>query len=172
MEKKRKYRYNIYLIGFMGAGKSRLGQTIHRMYRLETIDTDKAVENKEGLSVREIYEEYGQEHFRECEVRIMRKISGRKGLVVSTGGETPLQEENLKIMKNGKVIYVRTPFEEVLKRVRRRKTRPMLDGKTDEEIFELMKEREKIYEEAADHIVDTDGKKPEETAAEVVGLLM
>lgn len=172
MEKKKNYRYNIYLIGFMGAGKSRLGQTINRIYRLETIDTDRAIEKKEGLSVREIFESRGREYFMEREVRLMKKLSGRKGIVVSTGGGTVLQEENREIMKAGKVIYIRTPFEEILKRVKRRKTRPMIDGKSDEEIYELMKAREKIYEDTADYIIDTDGKKAEEIAAEVIELLI
>ena len=172
MEKKKNYRYNIYLIGFMGAGKSRLGQTINRIYRLETIDTDRAIEKKEGLSVREIFESRGREYFMEREVRLMKKLSGRKGIVVSTGGGTVLQEENREIMKAGKVIYIRTPFEEILKRVKRRKTRPMIDGKSDEEIYELMKAREKIYENTADYIIDTDGKKAEEIAAEVIELLI
>lgn len=172
MEKKKNYRYNIYLIGFMGAGKSRLGQTINRIYRLETIDTDRAIEKKEGLSVREIFESRGREYFMEREVRLMKKLSGRKGIVVSTGGGTVLQEENREIMRSGKVIYIRTPFEEILKRVKRRKTRPMIDGKSDEEIYELMKAREKIYEDTADYIIDTDGKKAEEIAAEVIELLI
>ncbi len=172
MEKKRVFRYNIYLIGFMGAGKSRLGQTIRRIYRMETIDTDKAIEKKEGLTVREIFETKGRAYFVEREIELMKKIALRKGLVVSTGGGTPLTPENLEVLRQGKVVYIRTPFPEILKRLRRRGTRPMIDGKTDEEIFQLMKEREKVYESAADMIIDTEGKKAEEIAAEIMDRLM
>lgn len=168
MEKKRNYNYNIYLVGFMGSGKSTLGDTLSRVYRLEVVDTDRVIEKAEGMSVFDIFSEKGRDYFVEKEVELMRKLGKRKGLIVSCGGEAPLVPENLEIMKKGKIVYVKTPIEQILRRVRRRHTRPLLENKSNAEIAEMFKDRADVYADIADIIVCTAGKSRERVAEEVI----
>ncbi len=152
----------------MGSGKSTIGSVIARVYRMDSIDTDRWIERREKLSVSMIYEKFGEEYFLEKERELMKKIGSRKGLVVSTGGETLFDPGNLEIMKKGRIVLIKTPVQEVLKRVKRRHTRPQLEGKSDDEIIEMIKGRELIYEEAADIIVETRGRTREEIAREIM----
>ena len=168
VEKKRRYNYNIYLTGFMGSGKSTIGAVIARIYRMEAIDTDRWIEKREKLSVSMIYEKFGEEYFLEKERELMKRIERRKGLVVSTGGETLFNPGNPEIMKKGRIVLIKTPVQEVLKRVKRRHTRPQLEGKSDEEIISMIKEREMIYEKAADIVIETGGRTQEEIAYEIM----
>ena len=87
----------------MGSGKSTIGSVIARVYRMDSIDTDRWIERREKLSVSMIYEKFGEEYFLEKERELMKKIGSRKGLVVSTGGETLFDPGNLEIMKKEQV---------------------------------------------------------------------
>lgn len=171
MKKKKKLNYNLYLTGFMGSGKSTIGAALSRIYRLDLIDTDRRIEKSEGMALSEIYEQYGEEYFREKERELFLKISKMKGQVVAAGGETLFNPGIAQIMKNGKIVLIKTPIEEVLKRVKRRNTRPSIMGKSDEEIIEMIRTREKAYEEAADIIVLTNGRDKEEVAEEIIEAL-
>ena len=168
MEKKRRYNYNIYLTGFMGSGKSTIGSVIARIFRMDSIDTDRWIEKHEKLSVSMIYEKFGEDYFLEKERELMKRIGSRKGLVVSTGGETLFNPGNPEIMKKGRIVLIKTPVHEVLKRVKRRHTRPQLEGKSDEEIISMIKEREMIYEDAADIVIETRGRTREEIAYDIM----
>ena len=156
----------------MGAGKSRLGRTIARIYRLEAVDSDQAVEKAENQSVRRIIETKGRPCFEEKEREILQKIGRRKGLVVSCGGGTPLDEQNREVLKKGKTVYVKTRPEEILRRLRRRHTRPEIDGKSEAEILSMLRERSLLYEQLADLTVETAGKNEAETAAEIMDSLI
>ncbi len=155
----------IILEGFMGSGKSTYGRILSKEFLLPFIDTDKEIERKEGSSISRIFEEKGEEYFRDLETAFLRELSESdvcKGGVVSLGGGMPVREENRALMrKSGTVVYIKASRELLKERLRERSAkRPLLKGESvDEKVDSLMDAREDLYLEAADRIVETDGKE-------------
>jgi shikimate kinase len=104
---------NIYLIGMMGCGKTTCGKLLSRELGWPFLDTDQAIEEAQGRSVREIFSENGEEYFRELETQLCRDLSQKENLVVACGGGLPLREENRKILRDsGTVVFLnRDPAE-------------------------------------------------------------
>lgn len=167
-------RDNIVLIGFMGSGKSTTG--INLSYRLQCVltDTDKVIEKKEGRSISEIFAAEGEEYFREKETELLKKLrEERTRQIFSVGGGTPLRAENRKLLRElGTVVYLKVSPKTVCERLKGDTTRPLLQGENPmEKIRTLLDEREELYREAADIIVETDGKKPAQITEEIAALL-
>ena len=151
-------RNNVILTGFMGTGKTSLGKMLATKLGRPFVDIDKKIEDEAHLSIPKIFERFGEEHFRELERAAVRELSERRGLVISTGGGTIKDEENLRLLKNsGVLICLTTEPEEIFARTARRGERPVLDGGGDERlatIKRLLAERKKFYDRA-DYQVDT-----------------
>lgn len=163
---------NIILCGMMGVGKSTVGVRIAELTGRMWYDTDVVITDRHGR-ISDIFEYYGEAHFRSLETEVVRELSGRDGLVISTGGGLVLKPENSELLKqNGKIFFMRASFETLLKRVRADETRPLLKntGKTAESLGKLLAQRTPVYEHVADYIVDTDGKSIDEVAKEIVRL--
>ena len=163
---------NIVLCGMMGVGKSSVGVRIAELTGRMWYDTDVVITDRHGR-ISDIFEYYGEPHFRALETEIVRELSGKDKLVISTGGGLVLKPENSELLKqNGRIFFIRATFETLLKRVRADETRPLLKntGKTAEALGKLLAERTPIYEHVADYIVDTDGKSVDEVAREIVRL--
>lgn len=164
---------NIILIGFMGSGKSTVGTRLS--YRLKCVfsDTDKMIEKKENRSISEIFAAEGEEYFREAETELLRKLrESRTRQILSVGGGTPLRAENRKLLRElGTVLYLKVSAETVYERLKGDATRPLLQAENPmERIKALLEEREEIYREAADMIVEVDGKKPAKIVEEIAAL--
>lgn len=152
---------NIVLIGFMGSGKSTLGRWISKEHGYEFIDTDDYIVEQEKRSINDIFASDGEEYFRNLETDAVRHLSqDERKLVVSVGGGLPMREENRRILKSlGRVVYLSTDVDELVRRLNKDTTRPLLSGgDIREKITSLMEKREAIYREAADIVVDTTGK--------------
>ena len=163
---------NIVLCGMMGVGKSSVGVRVAERTGRMWYDTDVVISDRHGR-ISDIFEFYGEAHFRALETEIVRELSARDGLVISTGGGLVLKPEyNELLKKNGKIFFLRATFETLLKRVRADETRPLLKntGKTAETLGKLLKERTPVYEHVADYIIDTDGRTVQEIADEIVAL--
>ena len=161
---------NIVLCGMMGVGKSSVGIRIAELTGRRWYDTDIVITDRYGR-ISDIFEYYGEAHFRSLETGIVRELADKDGLVISTGGALVLKPENNELLKqNGKIVFLRATFETLLARVRADETRPLLKdtGKTAERLSELLSERLPIYEAVADLIVDTDDKTVDEVAREIV----
>ena len=161
---------NIVLSGMMGVGKSSVGIRIAELTGRRWFDTDIMISDRHGR-ISDIFEYYGEAHFRALETEIVRELSDMDGLVISTGGGLVLKAENNELLKRkGKIIFMRADFETLLVRVRADETRPLLkdNGKIAEKLRELLFERTPVYEAVADYIVDTDGKSVDEVAREIV----
>ncbi|MBI1821916.1 MAG: 3-dehydroquinate synthase [Nitrospirae bacterium] len=159
-----KFHKNIVLVGFMGVGKSTVGKLLAKQTGYTFLDTDQVIEEKEGFSISEIFERKGENYFREIEKEVIRHISQRDdSLIVATGGGALLKPENLKNLKKiGCLICLRASAEEILKRVKNEKHRPLLRGDNPlGEIKALMRERELTYQ-AAEWVIETDQKTPQE----------
>lgn len=163
---------NIILCGMMGVGKTSTGVRIAELTRRRWFDTDVVISDRYGR-ISDLFEYYGEEHFRSLETNIVRELAGQDGLVISTGGGLVLKYENTELLKKGgKIFFLRASFDTLLSRLRADETRPLLKdtGKTADRLGELLNERTPVYEHIADFIVDTDGKAVDEVAREVIAL--
>lgn len=164
---------NIILCGMMGVGKSSVGMKIAELTGRKWVDTDLVIESRHGR-ISDIFEYYGEAHFRGLESELVEELAKQDGLVISTGGGLVLRHENNELLKqNGKIFYLKASFESIYARVRADETRPLLGDldKTAERLEELLSDRLPIYEHVADYTVETDEKTVEETAAEIIALI-
>lgn len=162
---------HIILIGFMGAGKTTIGQTLARRLNRPLFDTDQLIEEQAGMSVSQIFEKYGEEEFRRLETETIRSmIFVEEDWVLSVGGGLPLREENRRLLKQaGTVVYLRVRSGTVLERLKGDTTRPLLQGgDVKAKVEKLLSYRSPIYEEAAHVTVDVDGKPPDEIGEEIL----
>jgi len=161
---------NIFLIGFMGCGKSTMARLLAEKTGAEIIEMDETIEAEAGMSINEIFEKYGESHFRDLESGLILKIAEKGGAVVSCGGGAILRPENVENMKkNGQVIYLSAQPETIYKRVRHSTTRPLLNGNMNVEyITSLMEKRLPRYLGAADKTIVVDGKDKQEVLEEIL----
>lgn len=164
---------NIVLCGMMGVGKSSVGIRIAELTERRWYDTDIMITDRHGR-ISDIFEYYGEAHFRSLETGIVKELSKLDDLVISTGGGLVLlPENNEKLKEKGKIFFLRANIETLLKRVRADENRPLLSntGKMAERLGQLLAERTPIYEHVADYIVDTDGKSVDDVAKEIIALI-
>lgn len=161
---------NIFLIGFMGCGKSTVAAKLNRMYGMNVVEMDQMIEKEQHLSIPEIFERYGEEHFRNLESELLKKIQLGSNQVVSCGGGVVLREQNVAEMKkNGRIVLLTAKPENVLKRVKGNDDRPILKGKKNvQDIAQLMEKRREKYEAAADFVVATDDKQVRAICEEIM----
>lgn len=136
----------IFLIGFMGCGKSRMGRKLSAKMNLHMEDMDKVIEEKVGMSVPEFFEKNGEEAFRKLENEYLINLDPNQDLIVSTGGGVPCFFDNMDIMnEKGITIFLNSPIEKILERVKRNpQKRPLLKplfDKPEEEFDAVIKER-------------------------------
>lgn len=165
---------NIVFIGFMCSGKTTVGLELAKILNYSFIDTDDWISNSVDLTISEIFDKKGEEYFRQLESDTIKQLSTKpKKLVLSTGGGLSVRKENIPYLKNvGKVIYLKVSKDTVLKRLGNNLARPLLAGdKPEERIEALLKERDPIYEEVADIIIDTNNKSIAEIINELMDLL-
>lgn len=151
---------NIFLIGFMGCGKSTVAAQLNQMYGMHVVEMDQEISDRQKMSIPEIFEQYGEEYFRNLESNLLQEIQAGSNQVVSCGGGVVLRAKNVAEMrKNGRIVLLTAKPENVLRRVRGNDDRPILKGrKTVKDIAELMEARREKYEAAADIVVATDDK--------------
>ena len=151
---------NIFLIGFMGCGKSTVAAKLNQMYGMHVVEMDQEISVRQKMSIPEIFEKYGEEYFRNLESNLLQEIQTGTNQVVSCGGGVVLRTKNVAEMrKNGRIVLLTAKPENVLRRVRENDDRPILKGrKTVKDITELLEARREKYEEAADIGVATDDK--------------
>jgi shikimate kinase len=159
----------IFLIGFMGSGKSTLGAQLASRIDYRFIDMDQLIEETAEMSIPEIFKEHGEEVFRKWEHDILLELCHREKLVISTGGGAPCHSRMMDLMNDhGSTIYLKLSPEVLLSRLIHSKTeRPLIKGKSKPELLQfiqtLLKEREEFYLRAT-HIVDGMHIKAEDLA--------
>ncbi|MBQ6844255.1 MAG: shikimate kinase [Agathobacter sp.] len=165
---------NIFLIGFMGCGKSTMARLLTEELHKELIEMDETIEKEEQRTINEIFATDGEQHFRDLESQLIVRIADKGGMIVSCGGGAILREENVSNMKkNGTVVYLSATPETIYERVRYSTNRPLLNGNMNVEyISELMSKRVDKYEKAADIILCVDGKTKSEIVEEIKSLIL
>lgn len=162
---------NLILIGFMGAGKTSVGEAYAKASGRQLLDTDRLIEAEAGMSISDIFAKQGEPAFRQAETAVLeRLLAETEDAVISVGGGLPLLEENRSILKQlGTVVFLRVKPETVLNRLQGDTTRPLLQGEqVEKRVQDLLAYRNPLYMEAAHQVVDVDGKSLEEL---VTGLL-
>ena len=164
------FNYNIFLIGFMGAGKSTISDYLKNVLAMDVVEMDQCIVERQGMSISDIFETYGEEYFRELETNLLIEMQSQSNVVVSCGGGVPMRERNVvEMKKNGRVVLLTAKPETILERVKDNHDRPLLENnKTVPFIADLMEKRRAKYEAAADIIIETDGKNELEICEELV----
>lgn len=159
----------IYLIGFMGVGKSAVGRQLAKDMHLPLTDTDRAMVERYGCPIAAMFERWGEEGFRQRETEMLQKISGGAPAVISCGGGVALRRENVDCMKaGGTVVWLTATPETILTRVGRDDKRPLLRGKKNtRDISLLLEQRIPYYQAAADMTVPTDGRSVQDICGEI-----
>ena len=161
---------NIVLVGFMGTGKTTVGQLLSKQTGMPLVDMDTQIEARAGKSINEIFAQDGEPHFRALEREMTQDLAAREGQVVSTGGGIVLNPDNITdYEKNGLVVCLLASAEEILNRVKHDNTRPLLAGDKQEKILQLLETRRPLYE-AVSHKIETNGLPPEEIAQKIIRL--
>ncbi|MGA0402378.1 MAG: shikimate kinase [Flavobacteriaceae bacterium] len=169
----------IILLGYMGSGKSTIGQTLANELNLSFVDLDHAIEKEIGMSIRDFFEASGELKFRRLENDVLKKvILENSSMILSTGGGTPCYGNNLELMKSAlktKVFYLKASIKTLSERlVSEKDTRPLIQAIGEEDLPEFIGkhlfERSNFYLQAH-HVIDIDQKSVETIAKEIVELL-
>lgn len=159
---------NIVLCGMMGSGKTTVARALENIYGFSVVDTDEIIVRRHG-EINAIFRDLGEQAFRDIESQTVKEVSALDGYVIPLGGGVVLRRSNVEeLKKNGKIFYLRTRAETVIARVKGDSSRPLLQGNLEERVHAILKDRSKVYEEAADVVIDTDDKSPEEIADIIV----
>lgn len=148
---------NIFLIGPMGAGKSSVGKLLAKILDRRFFDSDLVIEAQTGADIPWIFDIEGEVGFRDREEKIIDELTKKTGIVLATGGGVVLRSENRQhLAGRGAVMYLHVGVEEQIRRTYRSRSRPLLMHQNPLEVFKnLHEERERLYTEIADHIIDT-----------------
>lgn len=148
---------NIILCGFMGCGKTSVGKRAAKLLGRKFIDLDQYVEEKAGMTVTEIFAQFGEEGFREREAKAVEEVAKRRNLIVASGGGTVLKGANVAAFheNGGVVLYLDAPLAALQERLKRDKKRPLLQVPDRRAVIsELHAKRSPLYQAAADLTVD------------------
>jgi len=155
----------IYLIGFMGSGKSTVGLALAEKLNKTYVDTDQFIIETHQREIADIFSTDGEGVFRDYEIDALKKVSNYE--VVSTGGGIVEKSENLQTMqKNGLIFYLHASFQEIVNRLKQDKTRPLWNNNIEDKL-NLYNRRIKRYKKYADHMIHTDGRALEEIVQEI-----
>ncbi|MGQ9569228.1 MAG: shikimate kinase [Thermodesulfovibrionales bacterium] len=160
---------NIVLTGFMGTGKTIVGKKLSRLLNMELIDVDSEIEKSENMTINEIFKRFGESRFREIETEMIKRLSEKNNVIISTGGGAVLKKENVDALrKNGVIVCLLATPETILKRTSHTANRPLLKVEDPlKKIKELLDYRKPFYEKA-DIMIDTEGKTPSQIAEEII----
>ncbi|MCF7870854.1 MAG: shikimate kinase [Candidatus Omnitrophica bacterium] len=163
---------NIYLVGFMGTGKTTVAKILAKKLSKKFVEMDQVIEQEEGKKIKDIFAEDGETYFRKLEKELLDKLSSQTDLVVSCGGGLVCNEKNLKILKeSGYLFSLHACPSSIFKRVKNSNQRPLLNVKNPlEKIGQLLRARSPYYEKAGLK-VNTDKLSAQEVADYILNFL-
>lgn len=149
---------NIFLVGSMGAGKSTIGKQLAKTLRKEFLDSDNEIEKRTGVDVAYIFDVEGEDGFRKRERLVIEELTEERDVVLATGGGVILDADNrARLVSRGFVVYLFAPIDLLVERTSRDRNRPLLsDGNPRDRLKELIEERDPLYRQVADLVMETD----------------
>lgn len=164
---------NIFLIGLMGAGKSTIGKQLARELGKDFRDSDSEIEKRTGVSIDVIFDIEGEQGFRRRETGMLKELVGERDIVLATGGGAVLAPENRQLLRdNGLIIYLRATAEHLAGRVRMDRRRPLLQsGDKLAKIRELLTQREPVYQQLADMVIETNNRSIPRVVRQISGMV-
>lgn len=157
----------IFLVGFMGCGKTSVGKKLAKKINYTFIDLDKAIEERSQKTIPQIFKENGEDSFRQYETQILKELIIKENTIISTGGGAPCFYDNMEMMNQyGSTIYLKMNVSTLVNRLMKAKTqRPLIKGKSEKELAEYITDtlnyREKFYLKAK-YIIEARNLKVEE----------
>lgn len=162
---------NIILVGPMGAGKTTIGRLLSQLLERDFLDSDRVIEEHAGADIPWIFEKEGEQGFRRRETSTLKELTQHYGssIVMATGGGAVMREENRIILSNGGlVVYLYATIAQQLQRTSKSNHRPLLQNGNQKQILtSLFNERDPLYRDVADLIVETDSRNPKFVANKV-----
>jgi shikimate kinase len=162
-------RDNVFLVGPMGAGKSTIGRHLAALLGKRFVDADREIEERTGARVALIFELEGEAGFRRRERAALDELTALSDIVLATGGGAVLDPANRSLLRSrGTVVYLHAPLDALFRRTRRDHNRPLLQ--TDDplaRLTQIVRDRDPLYREVADLIVDTDHRTVRSVVNEV-----
>lgn len=160
----------VFLIGFMGAGKTSTARRLARVCHVASVDMDTYIERREGKNIKDIFDEIGETGFRRLESEVLNELANADPLIISCGGGVILSEDNRLILKEkGFVVYLRVSAGEAANRISDLSSRPLFTNLESAE--RIIASREPFYEEVADAIIDTSAKNVYQITKELKSIL-
>jgi len=150
---------NIFLVGLMGSGKTTIGRQLAQACKLEFIDSDAEIVARTGAEIAWIFDIEGEAGFRQREKIAINELTQQSGIVLATGGGSVLDPDNrCALASRGMVVYILASLDRLLKRTAKNKKRPLLNQDNPRAVLQnLYKERDPLYREIADMVIETDG---------------
>ena len=166
----------VFLTGFMGVGKTRVGRILARELGRCFLDTDRMIEKRTGKTIAEIFADEGEAHFRQLERDCVLETCQRSDAVVALGGGAVTRADNVAAVRcAGVLVCLKADVDTIFARVRRRTNRPLLAGLDPQaqraKIESLLRERAPYYDQAHIELYTTQVQTPEDTAGQLLGLL-
>ena len=165
---------NVVLVGYRGTGKSAVGQLLASWLGLRVVSLDAEVQRKACKSIPEIVEQVGWPGFRDLEEQIVATFAAQDGQVIDCGGGVIESEANFERLRTaGLVVWLKASADTIISRIQGDTQRPSLSGGKSfiDEVEEVLRRRTPLYRRIAHHEVDTDGRRVEDIAAEIVKLV-
>jgi shikimate kinase len=160
---------NLYLVGMMGAGKTTVGRILARELKYHFFDTDEVITQAANQSIADIFAKEGEEAFRDIEAQVLSQLCAYKNLTVATGGGIILRSMNWSYLRQGIVVWLDVPVDQLCDRLRLDTTRPLLqDGELKLKLENLLKERERFYSQADVRVCIGGDDTPEVVAARAI----
>ncbi len=164
---------NIYLVGFMGTGKTSVGRQMAKEKKWNFIDLDELIELKEQCRIVDIFAQKGEPYFRKIEKKFLKQVSTQKKFVVACGGGVVLDSNNIRLMKKtGILICLCATCEEILKRISSSILRPILNVAKPQERIELLLKMRAPYYAQADYTIDTSKLTIKQAAIKILKILV
>jgi shikimate kinase len=164
---------NIYLVGFMGTGKTSVGRRLAQLKKWTFVDLDELIELQQQRRIVDIFAQKGEPYFRKIEKKALKQVSTQNNFVVACGGGIVLDPDNLNLMKKtGTLICLSANCEAILKRVSSSKERPILNVAKPRERIELLLKMRAPYYLQADKTIDTSDLSIKQVASKIVKTLV
>ena len=164
---------NIVLTGFMATGKTQISQCLAERLGYELRDTDEMIVESAGMSINDIFAQFGEEHFRRIEAEIIKQAAKGDRAIISTGGGVVLNPQNIDVLRgNGIIVNLSPEFKVIQERIAEAAaTRPLMKGQSIEEIKKRFDDRKPFYDNCDIKINVTNDKTPMEHAEEIINIL-